>query len=190
MRRLEDKVILIAGAGGIGEGLALRYAQEGAAVVLGDIDLASAARTVREIEESGGRATAIHLDGADEESVNSAVESCLQVFGGLDGLHANFASLADSNREQGVLELSLDVYDQTQNVNVRGYYLCTRKPRRKFRRSYWKCALQRHRSNPGQVARSISHLPVYYYFQTKGATLPGRLFVLMAASRCGHSLII
>ena len=126
MRRLEGKVILVAGAGGIGAGLAQRYAAEGANVVLGDINLSSAREVVNLIQQAGSEAIAIHLDGADKQSVDRAVATCVETYGGLDGLHANFASLADSNREQGILELPLEVFDQTQQVNVRGYYLCTR----------------------------------------------------------------
>lgn len=126
MRRLEGKVILVAGSGGIGAGLAKRYAREGAQVVLGDLDKSSAELVVKEIEAENGVATAIHLNGADETSVNAAITTCIQNYGGLDGLHANFASLADSNRDQGILELPLEIFDQTQQVNVRGYYLCTR----------------------------------------------------------------
>ncbi len=126
MKRLENKVIFVAGAGGIGGGLARRYAQEGARVLLGDIDLGAAQEVVQSINEAGQTAFSIHLDGSEEASVNAAINFCLEKLGGLDGLHANFASLADSNREQGILELPLDIYDHTQRVNVRGYYLCTR----------------------------------------------------------------
>ena len=126
MRRLEGKVILVAGAGGIGAELARRYAAEGAQVVLGDINLSSAEETVGDIAKTGGEALAIYLDGADEQSVNNAIATCVDTYGGLDGLHANFACLADINREHGILELPLEIFDQTQLVNVRGYYLCTR----------------------------------------------------------------
>ncbi len=126
MRRLEGSVIFVAGAGGIGEGLARRYAEEGAQVVLGDINLPAAEQVVREINDSGYAARSIHLDGSDEDSVSAAIKFCDETLGGLDGLHINFASLADSNREQGILELPLDIYDETQRVNVRGFYLCTR----------------------------------------------------------------
>ena len=126
MRRLEGKVILVAGAGGIGGGLAERYAAEGAQVVLGDISVASAEAVVGEIEQAGGTAKAIHLDGADEESIQAAIAVCVNSYGGLDGLHANFASFADSNPEQGIIELPLDTYDEVQRVNARGFYLCTR----------------------------------------------------------------
>jgi NAD(P)-dependent dehydrogenase (short-subunit alcohol dehydrogenase family) len=126
MRRLEGKVILVAGAGRIGGELARRYAAEGAKVVLGDINLTSAQEVVSQIEKEDGEAIAIHLDGSDEQSVDTAVSTSIQAYGALDGLHANFASLADCNREQGVLELPLEVFDQTHRVNARGFYLCTR----------------------------------------------------------------
>jgi len=126
MKRLKEKVILVAGAGGIGEGLAKRYAAEGAQVILGDIDLQSAESVVADIRSERGEAIAAYLDGSDPLSVDSVIATCIEMYGGLDGVHINFASLADSNREQGILELPLEIFDQTQNVNVRGYYLCTR----------------------------------------------------------------
>ena len=123
---LAGKVVLVAGAGGIGNGLATRYAAEGAKVVLGDIDLAIAEEAVHAIGESGGEAVAIHLDGADEQSIAGAVATCLDRFGGLDGLHANFAYMADGNPEWGVLNLPMEIYDETQRVNARGFFLCTK----------------------------------------------------------------
>ncbi len=126
LRRLEGKVILVAGAGGIGSGLARRYAAEGAQVVVGDLNLSSAEAVVSDIEKARGEAIAVHLDGSDEQSVNTAILTCVETYGGLDGLHANFASLIDSKRDQGILELPLDVFDQTLRVNMRGFYLCSR----------------------------------------------------------------
>lgn len=125
-RMLDGKSVLVAGAGGIGNGLASRYAAEGAKVVLGDIDLATAEEAVHAIALEGGQAIAIQLDGADESSVERAVALCRDSFGGLDGLHANFAYMADGNPEVGILELPLEIYDETQRVNARGFYLCTR----------------------------------------------------------------
>lgn len=125
-RKLEGKVILVAGAGGIGGGLAERYAAEGARVVLGDIDRAAAEQVAAKISAVGHDAIAIMLDGADEASAAAAVATCKDVFGGLDGLHANFANFADSPGERGILELPLEIFDETQRINVRGFYLCTR----------------------------------------------------------------
>ena len=125
-KMLEGKTILIAGAGGIGNELAVRYAAEGANVVLGDLDLVTAQQAVDQIAQAGGQAVATVLDGADEQSIAAAVALCLDKFGGLDGLHVNFAFMADGNPEVGILELPLDIYDETQRVNARGFYLCTR----------------------------------------------------------------
>lgn len=74
MRRLEGKVIVVAGAGGIGNGLATRYAAEGASIVLGDIDTATAEQAVHAIGEAGGTAVATRLDGGDDGSIKAAVD--------------------------------------------------------------------------------------------------------------------
>jgi NAD(P)-dependent dehydrogenase (short-subunit alcohol dehydrogenase family) len=126
MKRLEGKAILVAGGGGIGAGLARRYAAEGASVLLGDLDEEAAAQVVSEIGVAGGVAVATSLDGTDEGSIARAVTLAVDRFGGLDGLHANFASFVDQDQDTGVLELGMDAFDETLRVNLRGYYLCTR----------------------------------------------------------------
>ncbi|CAN7626948.1 SDR family oxidoreductase [Phenylobacterium sp. LjRoot225] len=126
MKRLDGKSILVAGGGGIGAELARRYAQEGAGVLLGDLDLDGARAVAGDIERAGGRARAIRLDGADEDSVAAAVALACETYGGLDGLHANFATFVDGGFDTGVLELPLADYDETMRVNARGYLLCTR----------------------------------------------------------------
>lgn len=123
---LAGKTILVAGAGGIGNGLAIRYAAEGANVVLGDLDIATAQQAVDQIAADGGQAIATALDGADEQSINAAVKLCIDTYGGLDGLHANFAFMADGDPRLGILDLPMDIYDETMRVNARGFYLCTK----------------------------------------------------------------
>ena len=128
--RLQGKTILVAGGGGIGSGLARRFAAEGANVVLGDISLAaaekSAAEIIAEAGAGGGNCLAVQLDGADESSAAAAVALACERFGGLDGVHVNFASFVDQDPDTGVLELPLALFDETMRVNLRGYYLCTR----------------------------------------------------------------
>jgi NAD(P)-dependent dehydrogenase (short-subunit alcohol dehydrogenase family) len=126
MRRLEGKVILVAGAGGIGGELARRFASEGAAVVLGDIDPDAARSVVQEIEEAGGHGAGIPLDGSDEAAFTDAVALCSRSYGGLDGAHLNFATFVDSDEARSVIDLPLDVYDETIRTNQRGYFLGTR----------------------------------------------------------------
>jgi len=124
--RLGGKIILVAGGGGIGSELARRYAADGATVVLGDVDAAGARAVADEINNRGARALAVRLDGSDEASVAAAVATCRDRFGGLDGLHANFASFVDGDDRIGMLELPMDVYDETIRINQRGFVLCTR----------------------------------------------------------------
>ena len=65
MRRLEDKVAIVTGAGrGLGKGIALKLAEEGAKVVVAD--MASADNVVREIEEAGGTAATFSVNVAQQ----------------------------------------------------------------------------------------------------------------------------
>lgn len=124
--RLLSKTIIVAGGGGIGSGLARRFAAEGANVVLGDVVLEAAEAVAQDIVASGGSAIAARLDGADESSAAAAVALARERFGGLDGMHVNFASFVDQAPDTGVLELPLADFDETMRINLRGYYLCTR----------------------------------------------------------------
>lgn len=122
---LEGKVVIVAGAGGIGDELARRYCAAGAAVVLGDLDQDRAESVAKSVSKSA-RAIGIRLDGADDDSIRSAVETAVSNFGGLDGFHVNYASFADGVREEDVLGLPLEVFDDVWRVNARGALLCTR----------------------------------------------------------------
>jgi NAD(P)-dependent dehydrogenase (short-subunit alcohol dehydrogenase family) len=126
MDRLTGKVILVAGGGGIGNGLAIRYAAEGANVILGDTDVTVAQTAVDEIVAAGGSAVATLLDGADESSVEAAIALAVDTFGGLDGLHANFASFLEGEANADLLGTPLDMFDEVMRVNARGFTLCTK----------------------------------------------------------------
>lgn len=118
--RLAGKVIVVAGAGGIGDALARRYAAEGAHVVLGDLD---ADRAVAVAAGIGGVGT--HLDGADDDSVAALVALAVSTHGRLDGFHANYANFADGLSTAGV-DLPLEDFDAVMTTNARGYFLCSR----------------------------------------------------------------
>jgi len=124
--RLQGKVIVVAGAGGIGNELARRYAAEGAAVVLGDLVADLAGEVAAGIVAAGGQAVGVRLDGADDESLRALVATAERRFGGLDGFHANYASFADGLTGNDVLDMPMDEWDTVMNVNARGYVLATR----------------------------------------------------------------
>jgi NAD(P)-dependent dehydrogenase (short-subunit alcohol dehydrogenase family) len=126
-QRLKDKVIIVAGAGGIGDGLARYYAREGASLVIGDIDADGVKQLARDIDPSGKRVLGTALDGTDAKSIAAMVALATSTFGKLHGMHVNFANFADAQYNCGVGELPIEVYDQVMEINTRGYVLCTQK---------------------------------------------------------------
>jgi len=88
MMELKDKVVIVTGAGGIGSGRAIarRFAREGAAVVVSDIDDEGGRETVARIESESGYAAFFHADVRVENQVSGLVEFAEKTFGGLDVL--------------------------------------------------------------------------------------------------------
>ena len=129
MRGLSDKVAVVAGgAGGIGTASSLRLAEEGAAVVVADLDGEAARGVAARINEAGGRAVDLAFDIADEASVAHLIDVAQSTYGGLDYLHCNAAALNPDiiGRDSDVETVPLDVFDRTIAVNLRGHFLCTR----------------------------------------------------------------
>ncbi len=130
MRGLTDKVAVVAGgAGGIGTASSVRLAEEGAAVVVGDLDGdGRAARSPPGSTTPGARAVDVAFDIADEASVSQLIAVALETYGGLDLLHCNAAALQPDivGRDSDVETVPLDVFDTTIAVNLRGHVLCTR----------------------------------------------------------------
>ncbi|MCK9261470.1 MAG: short-chain dehydrogenase [Azoarcus sp.] len=90
MGLLTNKVALITGAGGgIGRGVARRFAREGAAVVIAEIDEKSGAEVALELESLGGRSLFVRTDVMEKASVLAAVDAAVRHFGGLDILINN-----------------------------------------------------------------------------------------------------
>ena len=123
---LQDKVVIVAGLGGIGNGLARRFADEGARLVIGDLDGDLALRLAGEIDPSGDRVRGIPLDGSNEDDVIATVRLAVDTFGRLDGLHVNFTNAADAYLPGGVVELPLEAFDEVMRVNTRGFVICAK----------------------------------------------------------------
>ena len=129
MRGLTDTVVVVAGGGsGIGAATARRLGEEGAAVVVGDLNGENAGLVAAEVRDAGGRALAVQFDIADDDSVRALVAAAVAEYGGVDHLHANAADLSPDTigRDSDAVTVPLDVFDRTLEVNLRGHLLCTR----------------------------------------------------------------
>lgn len=85
MERLDGRVALVTGAGsGIGKATAERFAREGAAVLVTDLNDESGSAVARSITEAGGRATFAHHDVTSLDDWEAAVAAAIEHFGGLD----------------------------------------------------------------------------------------------------------
>jgi len=121
--RLDGRVALITGAGsGIGAATARRFAQEGACVVVVDINEPAARSVVGEIESKGGRAVAFRADVAEPEYAAAMIRHTVATFGRLDVLHNNATS-----GEMGFLaDMTVDAWNRTIAVNLTAPFLATK----------------------------------------------------------------
>ncbi|MGW0523232.1 SDR family NAD(P)-dependent oxidoreductase [Crossiella sp. NPDC003009] len=129
MRGLRGKRIVIAGgATGIGAATAGRLAAEGAAVLVGDIDLGGAQATAKGIGDAGGTAIAAGFDLGDEGSITALVERAVAELGGIDGLFNVGAdlSLDTMNRDTDLLGMDPAVWRRNHDINLLGYALTCR----------------------------------------------------------------
>ncbi len=121
-KRLEGRIAIVTGAaGGIGAASARRLSEEGARVVLADIDIASAQDIAREIEG----ADALALDLTHEQSVREVIDQVTRKWGQIDILLNNAAIQNDAQRQADLDVVNLDVaaWDRAMAVNVRGAML-------------------------------------------------------------------
>ncbi len=122
--RLEGKVAIVTGAAkGQGEGVARRFAGEGARVALLDVLDDAGKRVTEEILGGGGEAAYFHCDVSREPDVARAVEATVERFGGLDVLYNNAAIIAYGRK---IADLPVEDWDRTLGVNLRGPFLCAK----------------------------------------------------------------
>ena len=121
---LKDKVAVITGGGrGIGRAFALRFAEEGAKLVLPDISLERAEDAVKDIQAKGGQAMAIHTDVSDETATQKMADKVLQKYGKADILINNAAIWYGLNITPWDSWKPED-WDRIFSVNVKGTWLC------------------------------------------------------------------
>lgn len=117
--KLEGKVAIVAGGTkGIGLGIAIEFAREGAKVVVGGRDAETGARGVRDIEQVGGEAMFVPCDVAEMADLDAIVEAAVERFGRVDIYVAN-AGINDPEKTH-FLDITPDQYDRIMDVNLKG----------------------------------------------------------------------
>jgi 3-oxoacyl-[acyl-carrier protein] reductase len=121
--RVKDKSIIVTGAGGgIGEGIAKRLAEEGAQVIVNDINPALGEQVVEAILRAGGRASFFAADVTKSADMKALVNAAVERHGKLDAM-VNNAGWTHRNRP--ALEVSEEEFDRCYSVNVKSIYLST-----------------------------------------------------------------
>lgn len=121
MGRLDGKVAIITGAAsGIGRGTAMRFAGEGAAVVIADLNVEGGEAAVRDCKENGGRAVFQKADVSSEAEIKALIARAIKEFGRLDITYNN----AGVGGAIGPLEqISVEDWDKSQAVLLRSVFL-------------------------------------------------------------------
>jgi NAD(P)-dependent dehydrogenase (short-subunit alcohol dehydrogenase family) len=124
--RLKGKVAFITGAGmGMGREASVLFAEEGARVVVADIDGGAAAQTVALVERAGGQALAVTGDVASEADVQRMIEAGIRRFGSLHVLYNN-AGVLWKDRDRSVLETNEAAWDRVMAINLKSVFWVTK----------------------------------------------------------------
>ena len=162
--RLHEKVAIVTGAGsGFGAAIARRYADEGASVVVNDVDPRGAEEVARRIGAGGGRAAVAVGDVSKDADVASLVRSALEAFGRLDIVVNNAGT---THRNQPMLDVDEAEFDRIYAVNVKSIFLTARHAVPHFRKAGSGCFV-----NIASTAGVRPRPGLTWYNGTKGAVI-------------------
>jgi 3-hydroxybutyrate dehydrogenase len=120
---MQDKVAIVTGAAsGIGRGIALAFAREGAKVAIADMNLEGAEAVAKSIRDDGGQAIGVAMNVTSEEEVNSGVEKTVNEFGRVDVLVSN----AGVQIVHPVHEFPFDQWKTMLAIHLDGAFLTTK----------------------------------------------------------------
>ena len=121
--QLKDKVAFITGsASGIGKEIAIVFAQEGAKIVIADLNKEAADATAAELQKTGAQAIGVRVDVTNEDQVNAAVEEAAKAFGGIDILVSN----AGIQIVHPVEEFEFSDWKKMLSIHLDGAFLTTK----------------------------------------------------------------
>ena len=131
--RLKDKVAIVTGGGGgLGEGISLCFAKEGADVVVSDVNMELAEKVAASVKEKGRRSLAVQTDVRNPAQVDELIKRTIDEMGALDILVCSHGVSGMTHREhdpdepitlEGITE---EDWDLTLDVNLKGVFLCNR----------------------------------------------------------------
>jgi 3-oxoacyl-[acyl-carrier protein] reductase len=117
--RLKDKVAIVTGSGrGIGEGIVLRFAEEGAKIIVNDVNEQDANNVVDQVKSKGGRAIAVLGSVSDRPTVQKMVDTAVKEFGTLDIIVNN----AGITRDVILHKMTDDQWNAVIDVNLTGVF--------------------------------------------------------------------
>jgi NAD(P)-dependent dehydrogenase (short-subunit alcohol dehydrogenase family) len=122
-KRFESKVVLVTGGtSGLGYNAALAFAREGAKVILTGRRIEAGEETVATIKKAGGEARFVRADVSQASEVEAAVNTCVEVYGGLDCAFNNAG--IDGTLMVPMADYKKEIWDQVIATNLTGTFLC------------------------------------------------------------------
>jgi 3-oxoacyl-[acyl-carrier protein] reductase len=127
MGRLDQRVAIVTGGGhGIGKAYALRLAQEGAKLVIAELDEAAAHALAAELNAAGHEAIGLRTDVSDKRSVEAMAQAAIARFGRIDVLVNNAAIFATVPMSRSPFDqIEVEEWDRMMSVNLRGTWLAS-----------------------------------------------------------------
>ncbi len=124
MNLLKEKVAIITGAAqGIGKGIAIKFAQEGAKVIIADINKEKAQTTAEEINKAVNSCVAVRLDVTNESAIKKTIDQVVEDYGKIDIL-VNNAGIQPL--KQPFYEIEGKMWDRALEVNLKSVFLCSK----------------------------------------------------------------
>lgn len=158
--RLKDKVAVITGSGGaIGAVTAIKFAAEGAKLVVTDINVEGGENTVSEIKKNGGEAVFVEADISKVTECEKIIQTAVDTFGSIDILYNN----AGLELMKSVHEYTEEDYDGIMDTHCKGSFFCIR---------YALPEMMKQKSgvilNQGSIAGLVGHVKTGAYCMAKG----------------------